>query len=413
MANTSDPSGRPGAPPAGTPAGDLAAWARDLEAAHDRSGTPQQTVRVLTQTLVQLRRDKRHDDILALLDAVPAIEARNSALAFARLMALEQSGRIEELKAALGRVEVRPGDPNALFITRMRGRHNVADPSFETFYGPLQRDLGEILRDLPVDRWDGPRLGRIAEGLYALAPDRPMPLADYRRRYVWGHVADTFLFSLMRQNTEDPAIRRLRRQIRDLAVPFDPVPLVAAEQAGRSILFARAHAGINAVLSTRIPSLSLPDVLVERHARAPQSRSRSDDRSIRLATGSDLQTDFLKLVKRIRKAPHQITIYPDGPDGGEHRAFTLLGHEVQLGMGAAMLAWHGKAATFFLGTRWQGERILIDLVEGPVADGGDRDAFEDAFHRFYLERLEAIALGPPEDIVGRGGVWRAFLSKPA
>ena len=90
------------------------------------------------------------------------------------------------------------------------------------------------------------------------------------------------------------------------------------------------------------------------------------------------------MVKVLKTKPYRMSVFPDGRAGGDRRAFTLLERQVSLGLGASSLAWHGRAATFFVGTRWRGvDAIEIYIGPGPVADAsGDREAFDEAFHAF-------------------------------
>jgi len=361
----------------------------------------------LTEALMALHRAEAHTAVLALTDAVPALATRSPATRVAHLVALEAVGRIEELRRALASTVIDPDHPAHRRILRMRMKHAAADGTggLEALFGPMGPDLAAMLTTMPLDAFRSAHILAFADALYRLDPDRPMSLADYREAYLRGHAAEHLLQALSRMRAEDGPLRRLRHQLREMIVPFDPAPLIAAQRAGHGVLFARAHAGFGIFHPVRHPALSLPDAFVGRNQNPVRGQS-----GVNLATTSAAPRDFLRLVKAVRRAPHQITIYPDGQDGGERRAFALLGTRVSLGMGVATLAWHGRAATFFTGTRWQDGTITLTLEPGPVAPEMSRDAFEEAFHAFYLDRLAAIALGPPQDVVRQGGVWRAFIS---
>lgn len=357
----------------------LAAAAPTEEAEPGRAKpTSGQLVRATTRTVKKLLAQKRYDEVLTEILALPPNHSREYALVSARLTALERSGRVDELKAA-----------------------------FEEFFGPLLPDLEQMLANLPIDKWNTAGLKRASKAFYSLDPLRPVNLETYRRQYVWGHAAACLIDSLVPMKSTEPSIDNLARQARSISRSFDHSPLISAERDGRSILVARAHGGLGTMANKSLAAakLSLPKIRLTR--TAPTSGSNTN-----FSTKANSHTNFLKIVKLVKNSPHQILIFPDAGDGGEVRTFDLLGRKVGLRMGAATIAWYGKAATFFVGGRWHEGRPQTYLAEGPIADGRSREDFEDAFCRFYLEQIEAIACGPAENIVmeNRGGLWASLLS---
>jgi lauroyl/myristoyl acyltransferase len=78
----------------------------------------------------------------------------------------------------------------------------------------------------------------------------------------------------------------------------------------------------------------------------------------------------------------------------------VFGRPVKIGRGAAMLAYLGKAATYFATSQWAGSGFTFSLQPGPLASDYDSiEKFEDAFGTFYARCFEKIVLGPPEDMV--------------
>ena len=371
-------------------------------------GHPPEAPKPRAQTLTRVVRAliRRGDGAaaVALLNVAPGLQSLGDDGVLLHLDALEAAGEIEAVKTILRGLPIGFGSPAAEAINNARWRFRIPSDQvlLENLVGPLDRDVREIVRDLPVEQALNAHVRESARALLPLSA-APTDLEDFARRIAWGKVADRLLIiSLL--GVDDPVVAAFARGICRLVRPFDPAPLREAAGRGVSVLIALAHAGHFVTLNRHIPNLGLPRLSV---GRVPRAISRTG--SFGLGTKSMSGAGFLGAVKRVKAAPHLITIFPDGPDGREMQAFPLLGRKVILGLGAATLAWHSRAATFFAGTRWRDGWLEVYLREGPVAEPNvDRDAFNEAFHAFYLGCLAEIVTGPPENFAREGGMWRSI-----
>ena len=329
---------------------------------------------------------------------------------------LEALGLGEALKAHLAAsTAIYAGSELAALHLGMRLRHGLeTDHAFlSALFGPVPQDIGAALCGLDVSRWRPPALVAAARRLHGALPDPAPGLADYENRFAWGIAAQVFCQAILGAGLADDLaplraglLKRIRRP--GLAAP------AAAARAGHSVLFARVHAGVPSVITRGLgpDAVDLPDISIARNVRSgPTPRG-----GLYLGTADFSPPQFLRILKAVRQRPHQIRIFPDGAAGDDRVPATLLGHDITLGRGAAALAWHGRAATFFVATRWHGtDEIEVRLVPGPVAGAThtDQGAFEAAFHAFYIDALSQILTGPPGDIgLLRGGTWNTVLFAP-
>ena len=184
-------------------------------------------------------------------------------------------------------------------------------------------------------------------------------------------------------------------------VPANPA-LQALVASGRSVVLLQCHSGARGVISSSLDDLDTPLSLVGKGARIV--RIREGDFNITTGNASSLPIQFLKLAKLARKGPRVIRLMPDGPDGSEFGTVDLFGRKVQVGLGGASLALHGKAVLAFARTRWTGKDWAVEVEVGPdMAEVPDRAAAERLFLDFYAENLRQVLLGPPKDIGGSGG----------
>ena len=364
-------------------------------------------MRTLSRIAHRLYTSNRKEAYQALLAAVPAIKAEDP-----QHSALERDVSGTSLPGEAR--ESAPMDITAV-SRALRARRREATPVDESVLepvcGPLQDDLGKMLAALPVERWRTDAMVATARAFRALAPAPSFDEETYVQRFIWGVLAREFCRALTSQNLSEE-LQALSNQLPRHIDAVDPAEIDLA--GGRSLLFVGAHSGVGSVVGVGLEAVRaewpLPSLTISKNASKSAGRQ-----GIRLGTEDLKPTDFLKVLKTIRKEPHQIVIYPDGPNGRDRGDFELLGKTVSIGLGAAALAWYGRAQTFFVGTRWHGtDRLETYVVPGPIADpDDDRNAFDEAFHRFYLDRLTDIALGPPENIgVTRSGIWPALISSP-
>ena len=293
-----------------------------------------------------------------------------------------------------------------------------AGPSVEDHFrewGPVPRSLEAAFADLRTDHMRTENLRDLTTALMIARQETVLDAATMEDRLAWGRAAGDYMFFLARfrgRNAQRPDLNADERQIVALAnaveamyQPADMTAFLARRDEGRSLLVAENHAGSTSFNRKILRRSGLPDTLVAGNSRTDLETQDA----MKLGVRGDSNRDFLKLVKILKRQQRLIRIFPDG-HAGERRDMPFLGTTVSFGLGAATLAWHANAAVFTSGSSWRDGRLGMVLHEGPLVDKtADRDAFDDAFYSFYAEKLRAIALGPPEDIVGHGGIWTTLI----
>ncbi|QEW23971.1 Vi polysaccharide export protein VexE (plasmid) [Marinibacterium anthonyi] len=377
------------------------------------------------------------ETVFALHDAGALVECVHlsaaSGLTHARMLylwvrALEQLRATTSLMALITRLESDPELPSKirrnLLDLRMHNQTGLIAADHQVFVdGPVPATLAEALKTLPAPGidWVPPRM------VLSLALERGLEgdaAQAFAARLNWGRAAVDYLTFLKyyawpasggpqpgQGGPDDGAVRALAGQLKALMVLPDPNPLVAAAKAGKSIVLVSAHAGLTVVAPWIMLDAGLP--LIGISAKSPTDLTHPREKT--LGTHGNFQADFLKAVKILRREPHLVQLLPDGGFGGASLTHRFRGRDLALGQGAAMMAWQGQAAVFFFGTRWRDDgRMEIYVETGPVAEkGGDRAAFDTAFYDFYLGCLDAIVMGPPENMAPGGGFWRCLEGNPA
>lgn len=294
---------------------------------------------------------------------------------------------------------------------------NVADHHRE--WGPIAPSLDAALADLRTDHVRGAGLTDLTQALMVARGEVTLSEQELEDRLAWGRAAGDYMFFLARfrgRNAQRTDLSNDERQLIALAdevekiyQPADMSAFFARRDEGRSLLVAENHAGSTSFNRKILRRSKLPDTLVAGNSRTDLETHDA----MKLGVRGDSGRDFLKLVKILKRQQRLIRIFPDG-HAGERHEMPFLGTTVSFGLGAPTLAWHANAAVFTSGSTWRGGRLSMTLLEGPLVDktsgkDGDREAFDEAFYIFYADTLRAIALGPPEDIVGHGGIWTTLI----
>lgn len=367
-----------------------------------KAGTPEKQRGPLRQQILgALYAAREHAALIEAMDREVNFPRPGTAPVFWRLNALQALGRLDEVKTELTSMDFDPAHPVSFSLIHMF-RHARVEPSpanVERLFGPSRGTLAEVLEHLPTQAWRSSRLDMFADRLYDLC-DRDMDREAYRNRLAWG-TATQILLMFIGSRMVFP---QFRAEMVTQCPPLDVAPLVATAQGPRSILLAQAHTGTRPGHIRRVAIPGLPNLLLNKRGGDTVGNSTV------IATDTNPHLGLLGAIKLVRKTPHFITIFPDGPEGSDHVKRDLFGQTIHLGAGAASLAWHGKAATFFTTARWDGTTLQQHLEEGPAANPDmDREEFDAAFHDFYVEQLRKIALGPPENIGPPGRVFSGFL----
>jgi len=346
------------------------------------------------------------------------------------LLAAQALGKPDVTLKLLDRLAEFPDLPEDLsdLIQKLRQRNLPREQVFslEAYHqnwGAVPPDLDRALASLPCDQ-KGQKFLDLARGLYRLGSRNGLDFRTFRMKLAWGAALHAYTRFLLRTadiltkkqdktslTSDETRLVQLATELENRITDCDLSPVLAQSAKGRSIMIVQAHAGFGAVLSSILlprhqAEIGLPETRVASNQKTGHTRKGVE----LFGTTGDIQSDFLKLVKQLRREQRVIRILPDGPDG-EQAQYDLLGGRISLGLGAEMLAWHAKAAVFFLGTRWQNGRITAYLRQGPCIDQAKpREDFDAAFQAFYLKCLEEIVLSGSENIGSSGRIWHELAA---
>ena len=348
----------------------------------------------------------------------------NVFMAHIRILALAQLAEHSRLIAEINRLlALEPPDPQLRGIlhdfVKKRNLFGAIEQRAQNhvwLWGEIPSNLTDRMKSLDPSEMPVKIAPRQIDFLCRLRKDRDLSHAEFTRRLLWGVAVFRYTAFISHCSTKIDAARdrgeamsndevqvfALFNQIDSVIHPPDLSPLERARDEGRSIVIVEAHAGTSLLSNLGLPALGMPLSIVS--ASAKQS---ADPRNFNIATsGNYVQADFLKLVKLFKKEKRLVRLSPDGP-AGDSLEFDLFDRTIALGQGAATLAFHGRAATFFCTSRWDGIHFQLGFKPGPVAgDFQQREDFERAFYDFYLGCLKDIVLGAPEDMAINGGFWR-------
>ena len=397
----------------------------DLRLDPARALLPGQALRIVAAAAKSLLESKIHlHEAVWLTEQAGPDLTDSAALAHIRLIALAQSGERILLIAEINRllalepVNLRLQEIVQNFVTARHLLGGIAPraSNHRWLWGEIPQDLGHFIRSLQP----GPTLPGVAPKLMdflgGLRTEVDQTTEEFRTRIGWGFSVQRYLMFINQSarmvrstppqgralSSDEVKVMALFKQIDSVLLPPDLTLLEQARDAGLSLVILDAHAGVSLLSSLGQDRLDLPRTVIS--FRAEHS---ADPRNFNIATGSnDVQTQVLKLTKLLKKQQRLVRLAPDGAEG-EPLTFELCGRTIKLGQGAAMLAYHGRAAMFFACSHWNGSAFQISFLPGPVAtDAEPREVFERAFYDFYLGCLRQIVTGPPEDMAPNGGFWR-------
>lgn len=344
--------------------------------------------------------------------------ADSAALAHLRLIAMWRSGDREgvivEAERILAIPTIAPATRKILRNSLRRWNLEQVVPARVEHLSDFWPDIAAAKIDpIAAIQVDGPfplidRIGPIVAEMQRRRPDD----VDFLNRMRWGcqvHRYMVFAQQLAIAILAKPLHQRSPLEVDALAihdamkacvVAPDPKALLDCIEGGRSAMLVQAHAGmatvsgLGAVDGAPYSAVSL---------FAPPARRPQD---FNLSTGgSDVALEFAKLARLTKKAPRIVRIFPDGAYG-DTMEISVCGRPIQIGRGAASLAFLGKAATFFSYSCWTGTHFEFNLISGPIAsEYTQKDEFEHDFGVFYAGCLEEIILGAPEDMVPKSGFW--------
>lgn len=402
--------------------------AETLETARAAFGGAESTLRaaemlsVVEDAAARLLNERQHHQLLWLIDLVAQRQEIRGSLARFRMHGLRDSGDIDGLFREIDRLDTPACTPP---VRDLIGRCRLAHSERLSVYdlvrtiGCIPESLEELCQNLrapPFQVYIQPELSRFVYDMR----HSDEAYEDFHRRMAIGHHAERCINLITRAAqlfqvrhhqtgfiTEDQTrVINLNRAIISAASDADLKPLRTAYDAGQSILFSCAHASLPLVCNAAIGSLGHPVFRI----RAGTVAADTKDRPLVVATGTDLERDFAKLVKQARREQVIVSMVPDGLGGGDPLHWDLLGRRIALRQGAAMIGFHGAMATFFCQTRLTDTHIELVVTEGPTAQRGmDREVWDKLWYDFYLQCLAGIVLGEPEDMGGNGGLWASLM----
>ena len=206
-------------------------------------------------------------------------------------------------------------------------------------------------------------------------------------------------------DAERHRVRTLAAEVAARLRPVGGAALAEAAASGRSVVVAVAHVGVSMLTVPLLREAGLPILTVS--AGSQPSAASSGHLSV---LRDPVAVGLLRIVKTMRNAPHALWIVPDG--GTVDPAVRPLGtRTARIGRGAGVIAGRTGAATFFLRSVFVGDGFELRFEPGPVADGSrDPQDFAEDFHTFYVDRLQEVLDGPPEDLAPRGGLFSKFVA---
>ena len=370
--------------------------------------------------------ERRHEAVY-LTEQARADQTDSAALAHIRILALAQLGDRARLIAEVDRLLAQDPPDRRLqeILQQFATNHKLVayiaarSANHTWLWGEMPATLRGYLSSLqPNNAALGSISQRLIDFTFEQRSDRQMTPEDFYRRLFWGARSFAYL-KFLRHSTAhihaeqksgkplsgaDHKVLALFDEINSVVIAPDLRPLQQARDAGHSIVIADSHAGTSLVSNLGTAALNMPGSLISTKAGYSW-----DPRNFNIATsGPDVHTQFLKLTKLLKKEQRLVRIVPDGGEGAL-LDFELFGRPIKLGQGAASLAYHGRAAVFFVHSRWDGHHFNLSFKTGPVASPNQtRPAFDAAFYDFYLGCLREIVSGAPEDMGLNGGFWRFF-----
>ena len=393
---------------------------RDLLAGH--------VLRIVATAARSLLADpKRLREAVYLTEQARADQTDSAPLAHIRIVALLQLGERAKLIAELDRLlaqeppDARLQEILQAFVKKQRLANLISAraKNHAWLWGEFPNTLRAYLSAMPPNHGV---LGDIPQKLLKFTfdnrGDQALSFEDFHRRLLWGsrafqyikfirhttvqiHLAKQSGFSI---SSDDQKVLDLFSQIDSMILSPDLRLLEESRDAGRTIFIVDSHAGFSLLSNLGVGKLGLPKSMISLGAG-----SNVDPHDFNIATSrGDLHIQILKLAKLLKKEQRLVRIVPDGPEG-DLVEFDIYGHTIKLGQGAAMLAYYGRAAIFFVSSEWDGTNFRLSFKPGPVASSAQpRGDFDREFYKFYLDCLREIVSGPPEDMGLNGGFWRFF-----
>lgn len=166
----------------------------------------------------------------------------------------------------------------------------------------------------------------------------------------------------------------------------------AYETENRSVLMLCAHQGFHRLARHALKDVKLPRMLVSK-----QGGGNNQSDTVFKADNSD-PTSFIRFLRKFKKEPHLLEIYPDGHQGSVSEQ-KVLGFPVKMGTGFLAIGWQAKAAIFHCVVLWDGSTFTIEFIPGLDPKGyEDGETFQRDLMASYVATIEAHYSAEPENI---------------
>ncbi|MDO9524523.1 MAG: hypothetical protein Q7J57_03130 [Gemmobacter sp.] len=277
--------------------------------------------------------------------------------------------------------------------------------------------ISDTLQSLDPERLQlhlGPVDEKLISSIYDMRGDAGMSKAEFRQRALYGRAAGIFLRTmvvLLRRARRDPdqaaEADRIFRQLDAIAGHVDDRAIRDRLAAGLGTMAVSLHTSFLRFLRWRVEQIDVPRLVVASNAREASNWGRHAV----FQTRGDLGTGLLRAAKLVRSEPRFVVIAPDGKFGESSASIEIGGRKVHMSMGAAYLAYKGRADTVFHYSRMVAGRVEFTQTPGPVwQDGMLREDWDAEWVPFLRMMVESVVFGQPECMGLSGGMWDDFAT---
>lgn len=209
-----------------------------------------------------------------------------------------------------------------------------------------------------------------------------------------------------------PAIAPAPKRPREAAYESNANAVTEALAAGRNVILMGYHGNSPPMLgpiNRYIADHQIPTIIV---GNAAERRTPPGGLYIH-TLAPDFVVQFAKVAKALKTGgPRVITIMPDGGIGGSFRTFDLAGAKARMGLGAASLAFFGKAKGFLCHPHMVGDRIACRYLPCfDVSAEDSKEAVSDHLTAAYRDGFISLLRGDPACFGLAGNYW-SILYRP-
>jgi len=371
--------------------------------------------------LVQVERN--FPEALAVMDTLPALWRERTVMQNFRLMAYLRLGHIDAFTDLLLQRPSISDWPAWAALPAYRSIISAPSPlSFNRathnfFWAEPRESLRDALQEIPLIPLPAPQVHSIRRVVETATGQSIMHPDEWERRLLLGHSRDYYCRFLKKVEARfnrlqargvakvDPQLEKLVAENQILVEETDLKPITDILKSGRSVVLLELHGGHRPALNEAFERLSWPRSYI---GDGVGVATRGEDFNVP-TKGPRSHFDFAHLCKLMRKTVRVVRVLPDGRRGQSKGQTEIGGVDVTVGLGAAQLAYFGKAAFVFGRSRWTDTGVRAEFVPGPVVEDGDsKDAVDEKLISFYRACTIDLLAGDPVDFGLIGGYWPFF-----